>query len=76
MSKNKYISYLLCNNGILVNLYKLYFLFSYFFFLQLNKRVFYIFVFPTSYFFTSTTKHKLGKTKFFLPSYFFTPLTL
>ena len=30
MSTNKSISYLLCNKGIIVNLYKLHFLFSHF----------------------------------------------
>ena len=39
MSTNKSISYILCNKGIIVNLYKPYFLSSYFSF-QRNKRVF------------------------------------
>ena len=39
MSTNKSISYLLCNKGIIVNLYKLHFLSSHFSF-QPNKRVF------------------------------------
>ena len=39
MSTNKYISYLLCNKGIIVNLYKLHFPSSHFSF-QPNKRVF------------------------------------
>ena len=45
MSINKYISYILCNNGIIVNLYKLNFL-SFPFFLQPNKRVFHLLTFP------------------------------
>ena len=39
MSINKFISYVLCNKGIIVNLYKLHFLSSYYY-LQPNKRVF------------------------------------
>ena len=45
MSIAKSISYLLCNKGMIVNLYKLYFLSSYFSF-QPNKRVFYPPIFP------------------------------
>ena len=45
MSTNKFISYLLCNKGIIVNLYKLHFLSSHFSF-QSNKRVFYLPTFP------------------------------
>ena len=45
MSTDKFISYLLCNNGIIVNLYKLYFP-SFPFSLQLNKRVFHLLTFP------------------------------
>ena len=45
MSINKYISYILCNKGIRVNLYKLQFLSSHFS-LQPNKRVFHPFTFP------------------------------
>ena len=37
MSTNKFISYLLCNKGIIVNLYKLHFLSSHFFFLIKQK---------------------------------------
>ena len=44
MSKNKSISYLSCNKGIIVNLYKLYFLFSHFSF-QSIKRVFHHYTF-------------------------------
>ena len=40
MSTNKSISYLLYNKGILVNLYKLYLLFSYFFFFNQAKEFF------------------------------------
>ena len=39
MSTNKSIFYILCNNGIIVNLYKLHFS-SFHFSLQPNKRVF------------------------------------
>ena len=39
MSTNKSIFYILCNKGIIVNLYKLYFS-SFHFSLQPNKRVF------------------------------------
>ena len=45
MSTNKSISYLLCNKGIIVNLYKLYFS-SFHFSLQSNKRVFHPPTFP------------------------------
>ena len=45
MSTNKSIFYLLCNKGIIVNLYKLYF--PYFSFsLKPNKRVFHPLTFP------------------------------
>ena len=40
MSTNKFISYILCNKGIIVNLYKLHFS-SFSFSFQPNKRVFY-----------------------------------
>ena len=46
MSTNKSISYLLCNKGIIVNLYKLHFLSSHFSF-QPNKRVFHSPIFPS-----------------------------
>ena len=46
MSTNKFISYLLCNKGIIINLYKLYFLSSHFSF-QPNKRVFHLLTFPS-----------------------------
>ena len=46
MSTNKSIFYLLCNKGIIVNLYKLYFP-SFPFSLQPNKRVFYPPTFPS-----------------------------
>ena len=46
MSINKSIFYELCNKGIMVNLYKLLFLSSHFFF-QPNKRVFHAPTFPS-----------------------------
>ena len=46
MSTNKSISYLLCNKSIIVYLYKLHFLSSYFSF-QPNKRVFHPPTFPS-----------------------------
>ena len=46
MSTNKYISYILCNKGIIVNLYKLHFP-SFHFSLQPNKRVFHPLTFLT-----------------------------
>ena len=45
MSINKSISYILCNKGIIINLYKLHFP-SFPFFLQPNKRVFHLPTFP------------------------------
>ena len=45
MSTNKFISYILCNKGIIINLYKLHFS-SFPFSLQLNKRVFHPPTFP------------------------------
>ena len=45
MSTNKSIFYILCNNGIIVNLYKLHFS-SFHFSLQPNKRVFHPPTFP------------------------------
>ena len=45
MNINKYISYLLCNKGIIVNLYKLNFS-SFHFSLQPSKRVFHPLTFP------------------------------
>ena len=62
MSANKVISYLLCNNDIIVNLYKLHFLFSHFSF-QPNK-VIHHFTFPP---FQPNTHKK--KTKYFLLYY-------
>ena len=75
MSINKSISYLLCNKGIIVNLYKLYFLSSHFSF-QPNKRVFYSLTFPS----LQPNTYK-GKLNIFYPptnfssSYFSTPPT-
>ena len=45
MSINKFISYILCNKGIIVNLYKLHFSSSHFS-LQPNKRDFHPLTFP------------------------------
>ena len=45
MSTNKSISYVLCNKGIIINLYKLHFS-SFPFFLQPNKKVFHLPTFP------------------------------
>ena len=45
MSTNKSISYILCNNEIIVNLYKLHFLY-FLFLLQPNKKVFHPPTFP------------------------------
>ena len=45
MSTNKSISSILCNKGIIVNLYKLHFL-SFHFSFQPNKRVFHPLTFP------------------------------
>ena len=46
MSTNKSISYVLCNNVIIVNLYKLHFLSSHFSF-QPNEKVFHPLTFPS-----------------------------
>ena len=46
MSINKFISYILYNKGIIVNLHKLHFL-SFYFSLQPNKRVFHPPTFPS-----------------------------
>ena len=64
MSKNKYIFYLLCNKGIIVNLYKLYFS-SFPFSLQPNKRVFHHLTFPS---FQPNTQE--GKLNIFYPPTF------
>ena len=55
MSTNKSISYLLCNNGIIVNLYKLHFLSSHFS-SQPNKKVFNLSTFPPSQPYTNEEK--------------------
>ena len=57
MSTNKSISYLLCNKGITVNLYKLHFLSSHFSF-QPSKRVFHPPSFPSLQ--PNTHKEKLN----------------
>ena len=73
MRINKFISYLLCNKGIVVNLHKLHFSFFSFFSPTTQK------IFLSSHFFTSSTKHIRGKTKYFsffhnfLSSHFSTP---
>ena len=75
MSTNKSIFYLLCNKGIIVNLYKSHFLSSHFSF-QPNKRVFYSSTFSP----LQPNTHK-GKLNIFYPStnfpssHFFTPPT-
>ena len=80
MNTNKFISYLLCNKGIIVNLYKLHFLSSYFSF-QPNKRVFH----PPTFLSLQPNTHE-GKLNIFhsptfssshnfLSSNFFTPPT-
>ena len=65
MSTNKSISYLLCNKGRIVNLYKLHFLSSHFSF-QPNKRVFHPPTFPS----LQPHTHIRGKTKYFISSHF------
>ena len=73
MSTNKFISYLLCNKGRIVNLYKLHFLSSHFSF-QPNKRVFLPPTFPS----LQPNTHE-GKLNIFYPptnfpsSQFYTP---
>ena len=62
MSINKSISYILCNKGIIVNLYKLHFP-SFHFSLQPNKRVFHLPTFPPL-----QPNTQEGKTKYF-PSF-------
>ena len=64
MSTNKFISYPLCNKGIIVNLYKLHFLSSHFSF-QPNKRVFHPSIFPS----LQPNTHE-GKLNIFYPSTF------
>ena len=68
MSTNKFISYILCNKGIIVNLYKLHFP-SFHFSLPPNKRVFYPPTFPP------LQPNTRGKTKYFSSSHFSTPST-
>ena len=64
MSTNKSIPYLLCNNGIIVNLYKLHFLSSHFSF-QPNKRVFH----PPTFSFLQPNTYE-GKLNIFHPPTF------
>ena len=67
MSINKSIFYQLCNNGIIVNLYKLLFLSSHFSF-QPNKRVFH----PLTFSSLQPTTHE-EKLNIFHPSIFSSP---
>ena len=69
MGTNKSISYILCNKGIIVNLYKLYFS-SFSFSLQPNKRVFHSPIFPPLQ--PNTQK---GKLNIFHPPIIFHPPT-
>ena len=69
MSTNKSISYLLCNNGIIVNLYKLHFLSSHFSF-QPNKRVFH----PPTFSSLQPNTYE-GKLNIFHPPIIFHPPT-
>ena len=67
MSKNKFISYILCNKGIIVNLYKLYFYFLTFLFSQL-KEFFILTLFHPSnqtHFYPSNQTHE-EKIKYYL----------
>ena len=74
MSINKSISYLLCNKGIIVNLYKLHFLFSYFSF-QPNKRIFHLPTFLSLQPNTHKGKLNIFYSPTFLFSHFSTPPT-
>ena len=65
MSISKSISYLLCNKGIIVNLYKLHFLSSHFSF-QPNKRVFHSPTFPS----LQPNTHKGKLNNFYPPTNF------
>ena len=59
MKINKFISYILCNNGIIINLHQLYFP-SFSFFSTIKQKSF-----LSSHFFTPPTKHIRGKTRIF-----------
>ena len=74
MSTNKYISYLLCNKGIIVNLYKLHFPSSHFSF-QPNKRVFHPPTFSSLQPNTHEEKLNIFHPPTFLSSHFSTPPT-
>ena len=65
MSRNKSIYYLLCNKSIIVNLYKLHFLFFHFSF-QTNKRVFHSPTFPS----LQPNIHEEKLNIFYLPTNF------
>ena len=72
MSTNKSISYLLCNKGIIVNLYKLNFP-SFPFSLQPNKRVFHPLTFPPVQPNIQEGKLNIFHPSTFLSSYNFPP---
>ena len=74
MSTNKSIFYLLCNKGIIVNLYKSHFLSSHFSF-QPNKRVFYSSTFSPLQPNTHEGKLNIFHPPTFLSSHFSTPPT-
>ena len=74
MSTNKSISYILCNKGIIVNLYKLHFP-SFLFSLQPNKRVFHPPTFPPLQPNTQEGKPNIFYPPTFPSSHFFTPPT-
>ena len=74
MTINKSISYLLCNKGIIINLYKLYFP-SFPFSLQPNKRIFHTLTFPLVQPNTQEEKLNIFYHLTFPSSYFSTPPT-
>ena len=74
MNTNKSISYLLCNKGIIVNLYKLHFP-SFPFSLQPNKRVFHSSTFPPLQPNTQEGKPNIFYSLTFPSSHFSTPST-
>ena len=69
---NKYISYLVCNKGIIINLYKLNFP-SFHFFLKPNKRVFHPLTFPPLQPNTQEEKLNIFHPPTFLSSHNFPP---
>ena len=74
MSINKFISYILCNKGIIVNLYKLHFSSSHFS-LQPNKRDFHPLTFPPLQPSTQETKPNIFYPPTFSSSHNFYHLT-